>query len=67
MITCSSELTLKGIHCGNLIKTACELLGGKGGGRPDMAQGGGKEKQNLESAIAGVINEAKQILTGERV
>ncbi|MBM2890153.1 alanine--tRNA ligase [Leptospira interrogans] len=67
VITCSSELTLKGIHCGNLIKTACELLGGKGGGRPDMAQGGGKEKQNLESAIAGVINEAKQILTGERV
>lgn len=45
VITCSSELTLKGIHCGNLIKTACELLGGKGGGRPDMAQGGGKENK----------------------
>ncbi|KON77448.1 alanine--tRNA ligase [Leptospira kirschneri] len=67
VITCSSELVGKGIHCGNLIKTACELLGGKGGGKPDMAQGGGKEKQNLESAITGVINEAKQILTGERV
>ncbi|UML80427.1 alanine--tRNA ligase [Leptospira kirschneri] len=67
VIACSSELVGKGIHCGNLIKTACELLGGKGGGRPDMAQGGGKEKQNLESAITGVINEAKQILTGERV
>ncbi|EMO55738.1 alanine--tRNA ligase [Leptospira noguchii] len=67
VITCSSELTAKGIHCGNLIKTACDLLGGKGGGRPDMAQGGGKEKQNLESAITGVVNEAKQMLTGERV
>ncbi|MCG6168767.1 alanine--tRNA ligase [Leptospira sanjuanensis] len=67
VITCSSELVSKGIHCGNLVKVACEVLGGKGGGKPDMAQGGGKEKQNLESAIAGAVNEAKQILTGERV
>ncbi|RHX95531.1 alanine--tRNA ligase [Leptospira yasudae] len=67
VITCSPELVSKGIHCGNLVKVACEALGGKGGGKPDMAQGGGKEKQNLESAIAGAVNEAKQILTGERV
>ncbi|WP_243401756.1 DHHA1 domain-containing protein, partial [Leptospira ellisii] len=67
VITCSSELVAKGIHCGNLVKVACEALGGKGGGKPDMAQGGGKEKQNLESAIAGAVDEAKQILTGERV
>ncbi|PJZ28208.1 alanine--tRNA ligase [Leptospira kmetyi] len=67
VITCSSDLVSKGIHCGNLVKVACEVLGGKGGGKPDMAQGGGKEKQNLESAISGAVNEAKQILTGERV
>ncbi|TGL77644.1 alanine--tRNA ligase [Leptospira yasudae] len=67
VITCSPELVSKGIHCGNLVKVACEVLGGKGGGKPDMAQGGGKEKQNLESAISGAVNEAKQILTGERV
>ncbi|XDD51201.1 alanine--tRNA ligase [Leptospira sp. WS92.C1] len=67
VITCSSELTSKGIHCGNLVKAACETLGGKGGGKPDMAQGGGKEKQNLDSAIQSAVDEAKQILTGERV
>ncbi|TGL70274.1 alanine--tRNA ligase [Leptospira kmetyi] len=67
VITCSSDLVSKGIHCGNLVKVACEVLGGKGGGKPDMAQGGGKEKQNLESAISGAVNEAKQILTGEKV
>lgn len=45
VITCSSELVSKGIHCGNLVKAACEILGGKGGGKPDMAQGGGKENK----------------------
>ncbi|MDI7204497.1 alanine--tRNA ligase [Leptospira santarosai] len=67
VITCSSELVSKGIHCGNLVKAACEILGGKGGGKPDMAQGGGKEKQNLESAISSAIRLAKQTLTGEKV
>ncbi|EMJ93495.1 alanine--tRNA ligase [Leptospira alstonii] len=67
VITCSSELVSKGIHCGNLVKAACEMLGGKGGGKPDMAQGGGKDKQNLEPAISSVIRLAKQTLTGERV
>ncbi|AOP34862.1 alanine--tRNA ligase [Leptospira tipperaryensis] len=67
VITCSPELTSKGIHCGNLVKAACTTLGGKGGGKPDMAQGGGKEIQNLDSAIISAVNEAKQILSGERV
>ncbi|AVQ10610.1 Alanine--tRNA ligase [Leptospira santarosai] len=67
VITCSSELVSKGIHCGNLVKAACEILGGKGGGKADMAQGGGKEKQNLESAISSAIRLAKQTLTGEKV
>ncbi|AXR66941.1 alanine--tRNA ligase [Leptospira mayottensis] len=67
VITCSSQLVSKGIHCGNLVKAVCEMLGGKGGGKPDMAQGGGKEKQNLESAISFAIQLAKQTLTGEKV
>lgn len=67
VITCSSQLVSKGIHCGNLVRTVCEMLGGKGGGKPDMAQGGGKEKQNLESAISFAIQLAKQTLTGEKV
>ncbi|EMO62799.1 alanine--tRNA ligase [Leptospira borgpetersenii serovar Pomona str. 200901868] len=67
VITCSSQLVSKGIHCGDLVRTVCEMLGGKGGGKPDMAQGGGKEKQNLESAISFAIQLAKQTLTGEKV
>ena len=34
-----------------LMRKACELLDGKGGGRPDMAQGGGKNVEKLEEAI----------------
>ena len=34
-----------------LMKQACEMLDGRGGGRPDMAQGGGKEVSRLEEAI----------------
>jgi alanyl-tRNA synthetase len=35
----------------SLMRKACELLDGKGGGRPDMAQGGGKHIEKLDEAI----------------
>ncbi|HKO61820.1 MAG TPA: DHHA1 domain-containing protein, partial [Pyrinomonadaceae bacterium] len=34
-----------------LMKDACEMLDGRGGGKPDMAQGGGKKVSRLEEAI----------------
>jgi alanyl-tRNA synthetase len=39
---------------GNLIKPLAEKVGGKGGGRPDMAQAGGKDASNLEAAVNGI-------------
>jgi len=34
-----------------LMKTACERLGGRGGGKPDFAQGGGSKIHELNSAL----------------
>ncbi len=42
----------KGAHAGNLIKEVAVLVGGGGGGRPNMAQAGGKNPSGIEAAIA---------------
>jgi alanyl-tRNA synthetase len=39
-------------HAGNIIKELAPLVGGSGGGRPDMAQAGGTQPENLGKAIA---------------
>jgi len=38
-------------HAGNLIRPLAELVGGKGGGRPDLAQAGGSDPSHLEQAL----------------
>lgn len=40
-----------GVHCGNLVKEAAIICGGNGGGRPDLAQAGGKDASKLDEAI----------------
>jgi alanyl-tRNA synthetase len=39
-------------HAGNIIKELAPLVGGSGGGRPDMAQAGGTQPENLGKAIS---------------
>ena len=41
----------KGIHAGKIIKEVAAMVGGGGGGRPDMAQAGGKQPENLPKAF----------------
>ncbi|SDN02604.1 alanyl-tRNA synthetase [Megasphaera paucivorans] len=43
--------TAKGLHAGKIIKAAAQAAGGNGGGRPDMAQAGGKEPQHMDEAL----------------
>ena len=45
------DLVAQGYHAGNLVKRLAALVGGGGGGRPDMAQAGGKEAAKLPEAI----------------
>ena len=46
------EAVANGVHCGNIIRELTAMCGGKGGGKPDMAQGGGKDAANIDSALA---------------
>lgn len=48
----TKDLIDKGYHAGNLIKEAAKICGGGGGGRPDMAQAGGKDASKVEDALA---------------
>ncbi|MCE7869996.1 alanine--tRNA ligase [bacterium CPR1] len=48
------ELTKKGLHAGNLIREVARQVGGGGGGRPDLAEAGGKDPSRLEAALASV-------------
>ena len=41
----------KGIHSGNIIREVAKMLGGGGGGRPDMAQAGGKDASKIQEAV----------------
>lgn len=47
----SKELVPRGLHAGNIVALAAKVTGGGGGGRPDMAQAGGKEVDKLEMAM----------------
>ena len=62
MISMATEGALaKGAHAGNLIKGIAALVGGGGGGRPNMAQAGGKNPAGIPEAI----EEAAKILEGQ--
>ena len=47
----SSDLVGKGVHAGNLARDAARVMGGGGGGQPEMAQAGGRQADKLEDAL----------------
>ena len=54
-VSCAAAATKnavgKGIHCGKLIGQVAGIVGGGGGGRPDMAQAGGKDSSKITEAL----------------
>ena len=54
MAMATKDAVDKGAHAGNLIKAIASLVGGGGGGRPNMAQAGGKNPAGIDDAIAKV-------------
>ena len=57
----TKDLMDKGFHAGKLIKEVATRCGGGGGGRPDMAQAGGKDPAKLDSALAYVEEWVKSV------
>lgn len=52
MATATEGAIARGAHAGNLIKEIAALVGGGGGGRPNMAQAGGKNPSGIPEALA---------------
>lgn len=54
--------TKKGLHAGKIIKAAAQAAGGNGGGRPDMAQAGGKQPEQIDTALRAGKDMVKNLL-----
>jgi alanyl-tRNA synthetase len=52
LVSMSHDVVKRGGHAGNLLKQLAPLVGGKGGGKPEMAQGGGTETAKVPQALA---------------
>ena len=55
VVMATKEAVSKGVHAGNIVKTVAKVAGGGGGGRPDMAQAGGKQPEKIALALQSVI------------
>ena len=54
LAVCGKQAIAQGIKAGDLVKSVCTICGGKGGGKPDSAMGGGKDMLKLDDALASV-------------
>jgi alanyl-tRNA synthetase len=50
--TVTEDLVKRGLHAGKLVKSVAELVDGSGGGKPTMAQAGGRDVSRLDEALA---------------
>ncbi|MBV9614246.1 MAG: alanine--tRNA ligase, partial [Ktedonobacteraceae bacterium] len=61
-VSVDAALTKRGLHAGKIASVVGERLGGRGGGRPESAQGGGKNKAELGTALDLVVKFVKDNL-----
>ena len=61
VVTSTKDAVDKGVHCGNIVKTIAQIAGGKGGGRPNMAQAGAPDVSKVDE----VLNHASEVLKSQ--
>ena len=61
VVMATDEAVKKGAHAGNIVKEIAKLVGGGGGGRPNMAQAGGKNPAGIDECLA----KAKDVLASQ--
>ncbi len=59
VVMAAKNAVAKGVHSGKIIKEISAIAGGSGGGKPDMAQGGGKDASKIDEALAAVTDVVK--------
>ena len=57
------DLVERGLNAGNIARDAAKLMGGGGGGRPEMAQAGGRQPEKLDDALAAVPSLVRSALS----
>jgi alanyl-tRNA synthetase len=64
VVGASRDATEAGLNAGDILRTALQAAGGKGGGRSDFAQGGVKEPSQLGLALAEIVPAVRRTLEG---
>ncbi len=59
IVMVTDDAVKAGAHAGNIVKKIAPMVGGGGGGRPNMAQAGGKNPAGIDEALAAGVDEAK--------
>ena len=58
----TNDLVKKGLKAGDVVKQVAAIVGGSGGGKPDMAQAGGKDASKLPEAIKKAVELGREML-----
>jgi alanyl-tRNA synthetase len=61
----SQDVIRLGPKAGEILKRVAAVAGGGAGGRPDMAQGGGKDPSKIDAALAIVPEAVREMLSGD--
>ena len=62
VVSATKDAVAKGVNSGKIISEAAKAVGGGGGGRPDMAQAGGKNADDIGKALEVAMSKIKEQL-----